>query len=246
MIRTEFDKEKLQKYIDLLKGIVNISIAVFDTQFIPIVETDSVNDPDLRIENIKKKLPDGKKTSAIWLSSDETAEIATPVYHGQTLFAYVWIGDLFFEANANPHNDLMRENRPVYDRRTIRDIMEMIEFGVNLFLRDLYEIDPELHNKIDDYISANLDKKITYRVLSGALNVEIKILRAFFNDELKSSLPDYLRQRRIEVAKAMLSDSDLSITSISEQIGLNEEKFNQLFQRAMSVSPDRYRATMRK
>lgn len=246
MIRTEFDKEKLQKYIDLLKGIVNISIAVFDTQFVPIVETDPVNDPDLRIENIKKRLPDGKKISAIWISSDETAEIATPVYHDQTLFAYVWIGNLFFEANANPHNDLMRENRPIYDRRTIRDIMEMIEFGVDLFLRDLYEIDSELHNKIDDYISANLDKKITYRILSSTLGVETKSLRAFFHEELKSSLPDYLRRKRVDAAKAMLSDSDLPLTRISEQIGLSEEKFNQLFQRAMSVSPDRYRATIRK
>lgn len=241
MIRTEFDKEKLQKYIDLLKGIVNISIAVFDTQFIPIVETDSVNDPNLRIENIKKKLPDGKKTSAIWLSSDETAEIATPVYHDQTLFAYVWIGDLFFEANANPHNDLMRENRPVYDRRTIRDIMEMIEFGVNLFLRDLYEIDPELHNKIDDYISANLDKKITYRVLSGALNVEIKILRAFFNDELKSSLPDYLRMKKFEASKRWLAESDFPFDEICKKIGMSEELWTRLFKKQVSVSPEEYR-----
>lgn len=241
MVKAEFYEDKLHRYLFLLHEIVDTSIAVYDSRFVPVVETDAGTDHTARIENIKKRLPNGKQSPAIWFSSDETTEVAVPLFHEQTLFAYAWIGNLYFEPTANPHTHLMRENRPVYDRRSIRDIMEMIEFGVNLFLRDVYEIDPELHSKIDSVISANLDKKITFHLLSSSLGIDIKILRSFFNEELKCGLPDYQRMKKIEAAKQFLTETDLPFDEISKKIGMPEELWTRLFKKQTSMTPEEYR-----
>ncbi len=245
MVKAEFYEEKLQRYISLLHEIVDTSIAIYDTRFLPIVETDAASDRGVRVENIKKRLSDGKQSPAIWFLPDETAEVAVPLFHEETLFAYAWIGELYFEANANPHTHQMRENRPVYDRRSIRDIMEMIELGVNLFLRDLYELDPQLKNKIDAVIAANLDKKITFRLLSSETGVDIKLLRTFFGEELQCGLPDYQRMKKLEAAKEWLEGTELSEAEIAARVGLSEEKLLQLFLKAESLSPAAYRAARR-
>lgn len=246
MIKTKFDKEKLQQYIFLLQGIVNTSIAVFDSQRLPIITTDDVADLPEIADNIWKKLSDSTKTTTIWFSSDGAAEIAAPVFQDETLYAYIWIGNLYYQANANPHKHLMRENRPVYDRRSIHDIMGMIEFGVRLFLRDIIVIDPDLHNMVDRYIAENLDKTITFLTLSKALHVDIKILRIVFEDELKSKLPDYLRKKKIETAKRLLAETDFTLSEICEKVGLTEEKFNRLFFKTESMLPEEYRKDSRK
>lgn len=246
MIKAEFDKEKLKQYIFLLHDIVLTSIAVYDSRFLPIVDTDSMTDPDTRVENIREKLPDGKTAPALWFASDGTTQVAAPIFYRKKVYAYAWIGNLYYESVANPHVKQQRDGHPIYDNRSIRNILGLIEGGVELFVRDFSEIDPELQNKVDRYISENLNQKITLRSLSTALHTNITALRTFFIEELHCNLSEYLRKQRIEAAKHLLAETDLSFAEISEKIGLPEEKFNQLFHKSVSVPPDEYRKNSRK
>lgn len=246
MIKADFDKDKLQQYISLLHGIVSTSIAVYDSRFAPIVDTDDVADPNLRVENMREKLPEGKTSPALWFASDGTAEVAIPIFYRKKVYAYAWIGNLYYESGANPHMKQERDGRPIYDNRSIRNILGLIAGGVDLFVRGFCEIDPDLQNKVDRYVSENLNQKITLRSLSTALHASISVLRTFFAEELQCNLPEYLRVKRIEAAKQYLTKTDLSFAEISEKVGLTEEKFNQLFRKCASVSPSEYRENSRK
>lgn len=241
MLRAEFDKEKLQEYITLLHGIIDTSITVYDAALSPIIETDVAADPVARTENIRKRLADGKTAPAIWFAPDGTTEIASPIFYEQSLYAYLWIGNLYYKANANPHVKLKRKGRPVYDSRSIHNILDLAEGGVQLFLRDIYDVDPDLQDKLDQFIFDNLNKKITLRMLSTALNTDITIVRNFLTEELNCNLPDYLRKKKLEAAKQLLLDTDLSVAEISEKIGMTEEVFNRLFLKSESVPPEIYR-----
>lgn len=246
MIKAEFEKEKLKQYIFLLHDIVFTSIAVFDARLSPIIDTDDPKTPDTRVENIREKLSDGKTAPALWFAPDGTAQVAVPILYRKKVYAYAWMGNLYYESVANPHMKEQRDGHPIYDNRSIRNILGLIEGGVELFVRDFNEIDPELQNKVDRYISENLNQKITLRSLSTALHTNITALRTFFIEELQCNLSEYLRRQRIEAAKQLLAETNLSFAEISAKIGLPEEKFNQIFRKSVSVSPDEYRKNSRK
>lgn len=246
MIRAEFDLENLQKYILHLYGIVNVSIAILDTTLSPILEAGATADPAIRADKIRERLSEGQKTPVFWNSNVQTTEFAAPVYYEDILFAYVWIGNFYFEANVNPHTNSVRENCPVYDWRTVDDILGILNIGVLFFLSDIHKIDLELQNKIDQYILTNLNKKITLSALSSTLNIGSANIRAFFLEALNCKLPDYLRKKRIEAAEGLLTETDLSLSEISEKIGLPEEQWVRAFKKQTSVTPDEYRAKSRK
>ncbi len=241
MIKAEFDTGKLQQYIFLLHEIVETSITVYDSQFVPIVETDHTDDQTARIKIIKEKLPETKNTPSLWFAPDGTAEIAVRISYKQNAFAYAWIGNLYYEPRTNPHEKLKKNGLPVYDNQSIHNILGLIQGGVELFVCDLYEVDPDLQNRIDRYISDNLDKKINLKTLSAALDADIAVVRNFFADDARCDLNAYLREKRIEKAKHLLTETDLPFAEIAERIGLSEGRFNELFRKAVLVTPKEYR-----
>lgn len=241
MIKAKYEKEKLGKYVHLFQGIVKVSISVLDAEFNPVIETKPSDNPVSFAEKLQKKLPEGQTTPVFWHSHDETTEVAAPVFYDKILFAYVWIGDFYFQANANPHENLMYNNRPVYDQRSISDIMAMLDMGVRLFLRDIYDVAPNLQESIDQYLFAHLNEKITLHMLSSALNTDITVLRAFLADELNCNLPDYLREKRIQASQKMLAETDLPLPEIAQKIGISEKLWIRLFKKQVFVTPEEYR-----
>ena len=229
MIRANFDIENLHEYICALQGIANVSITIFDYRLSPVAETENDSEYNAKAERIAKNFIAHDKTkTAIWLLSDATAEVVSPVFHNNILYAYILMSNLYFDANANPHQRLFRDERPVYDENSIRSLIAMIEFGVQHHAHDIWEVDPQLRMEIENYVENNIDKKITVVCLSKALHIETSKLRIFLLDEFGCNLPDYLRKKRIEYSEKLLSETDLPFAEIAQKVGLEEERWKRL------------------
>lgn len=244
MIAVEFNRDShanLQLWIDTLHDLSHIPISVFDPQFRLIFTTDK-NVSGAQEKKLIESPPRSVNHSAEFrLLDDGTAEAITPVLIEKTVVAYVMISRFYFEPSANPHDTLIINDMPVFDDTLAKSVLSLIAFGVTHCLKKVVTIDAGLQNQVDSYISNNLNKKITLRTMSSALNISVEDLRIFFKVELNSNLPDYLRTKKIEKTKNLLLNTDLSFHEISEKIGLEEEKWVPMFVKAFSVTPEQYR-----
>lgn len=245
MIAVEFDNESranLQHWIDTLHDLSHILISVFDPQFRLIFTTEK-NSSKAQEEILIQRPPRSSNRSTDFrLLDDGTAEAVAPVFTDDMLVGYALISRFYLEPNANPHDTILKNNMPVLDGMLSNSILSLIALGIKHCLRRIVTIDSELRQKVDSFITDNLNKKITLRILSDALSVGVEDLRTFFRMEPNGNLPNYLRGKRVEEAKKLLSQTDMSLTQISEIIGLGEDKWIPLFVKAVAATPEQYRA----
>jgi YesN/AraC family two-component response regulator len=93
-----------------------------------------------------------------------------------------------------------------------------------------------------EYIDANYSRNITLNDLSSIVFISPYHLGHLFKKEVGISPIQYLINCRIEKAKAMLVETDASISDISNAVGYpNANYFNLIFKRFTGRSPGRYR-----
>ena len=93
-----------------------------------------------------------------------------------------------------------------------------------------------------DYIAANYPLPISVDDIAAAAAVSRSTLFRLFRTELGSAPSDYLIEYRIEQAKRLLSDTDISITAAARSAGYeNNLYFSRAFRKATGMSPTEYR-----
>ena len=243
MIYVQYDIQSstgLQTWIDKLSYLTHIAISVFDPQFNLIVATGGT-DTKTQAREWHMRHPKLPKYPDIRLLDDETAEIIGEVVSDKTPIAYVVISRFYFDSTANPHVKQFKDGMPVYDDILAESTLSLISFGVKACLRELVVIDPDIAQKLDDYIYSNLNQKITLVSVSCALHIPINELRIYLQSEFNCNLPNYLRMKKIEAAKKLLIETDLSLAEISEKIGMDKEQWTKLFKKQTSLLPEQYR-----
>lgn len=232
----------LRTMIDSIHIISRVSIAIYDPRFQLLLASGNCN-TEAQAEYWTKKIPDLYRNSPnLRLLSDNMAEAAAAVTTGnKEIIAYAVISDFYFDAKANPHVKQFKDGFPLLDEIVIRSAIDMILLSVRYSLRDLVVVDSNLHEQVDEYIANNLNSKITVRTLSAALNVKQDALIALFQEELNITLPKYLCEKRLERAKTLLAETEMTVSEIAVAIGLEEKKFVPLFKKYASVPPEQYR-----
>jgi len=103
----------------------------------------------------------------------------------------------------------------------------------------------ELINRIvsvEEYISANPESNYTLPELALKFGVSETYLKAVFKYVYKVSVAAYASQNRLEYAKRLLLETDLSITVIAGKIGYaNQSKFSRAFKKQFNQLPSAYR-----
>ncbi|MGL4737072.1 MAG: response regulator transcription factor [Cellulosilyticaceae bacterium] len=92
------------------------------------------------------------------------------------------------------------------------------------------------------FINQNYTKDITIREVSESLNLSPNYISQLFKKETGSTYTKYLTQLRVEKAKQLLVQSNLSINEICEQVGYNDYfYFLKIFKKYVGVSPGKYK-----
>lgn len=96
--------------------------------------------------------------------------------------------------------------------------------------------------KAVDYINMNYTEEITMEQLCNAANVSKQHLCRLFRSSLNSRPMEYAAKRRIQAAKELLTDTDLSVEEIAEEAGFcTGSYFCKLFRRYEGMTPTQFR-----
>lgn len=92
------------------------------------------------------------------------------------------------------------------------------------------------------FIDRTYTEDLSRSYLSGLFGINSDTLSRHFNQYKGKGLCEYIKERRINHAVRLLSETDLSVTKISIECGFdNIRTFNRAFRRFTSMSPGEYR-----
>ncbi len=92
------------------------------------------------------------------------------------------------------------------------------------------------------YIHENFREKISMKDICTALGRTKSAICPAFKEKYGVTVMDYLTELRIEEAKKMLSQTDMTVGEISDEIGFADTSyFSKVFLKVVGVSPSQYR-----
>lgn len=107
---------------------------------------------------------------------------------------------------------------------------------------EIVEGNDEFFNKIKVYIDRNIDLNITILDISKEFHIEYKYLSRLFTSKYGIRLKQYINNRRIELAKETIANTDASMTKIAEKCGFSSlHQMERAFKNAEGISPSQYR-----
>lgn len=93
-----------------------------------------------------------------------------------------------------------------------------------------------------DYIDRHVYERIDISSLSEKLHISPSYLSKLFKNEKQMTLGEFMRQRRIMVAKVLLTNTDKPISEIANLLNFNSQShFGRIFLKLEGVSPAKYR-----
>lgn len=100
----------------------------------------------------------------------------------------------------------------------------------------------DLISSIIQYVHLNHTYKCTTKSLCENFHCSVSYLSHLFKKNTGKSLPEYIEDLRINDAKRLLKESNLSIIEISEILGFcNSAYFTSVFKKHLGVSPLKYK-----
>ena len=91
------------------------------------------------------------------------------------------------------------------------------------------------------YLEKNLGKPISLTDISNAFSYSVSTVKTVFREETGKSIIAYYNDLRLAAAKEMLTEKNLSISEIAEQLGFHSTShFSNFFKKETGVSPNKY------
>ena len=97
-------------------------------------------------------------------------------------------------------------------------------------------------HELQRYMQQNLNRKLTREELSEYVHLNESYLSRLFHKETGMSLSDYILQERMKLAKVLISESDMPIYGIANQLCYdNFSYFAKMFKKVYNLTPQEYR-----
>jgi transcriptional regulator GlxA family with amidase domain len=93
-----------------------------------------------------------------------------------------------------------------------------------------------------DFVELNLPNRIVLQDLADYAGVSATHLNRLFTEELGQSAMSYLRERRMDLARYLLTATSIPVKEIAFQVGIRDiHAFNKLCKRYLGAAPTRFR-----
>ena len=87
-----------------------------------------------------------------------------------------------------------------------------------------------------------LAEEIAVEKLAAEVNLSASRLRALFKAQTKQTIPQYVKEMKLEQARKLLSETYLRISEIALQVGFNDaSRFVRDFKKRYGMTPTEYR-----
>lgn len=154
-----------------------------------------------------------------------------------------------FNAINDKHNEEIRAARMDFFQSmdNITNILELwpvidTAFGVILNTYSNSIDSKQLFDNICCFIKNNHAKSITLQNIADQFHVSYNYLSACFNEYVNMGFNEYLNQCRIDEAKILLQNNNLSLAQVSQTVGYSDQSyFGKVFKKIEGISPSTYR-----
>ncbi|RKL65168.1 AraC family transcriptional regulator [Salipaludibacillus neizhouensis] len=131
---------------------------------------------------------------------------------------------------------------------SIDTLDELEEYLCNFFEEIIqYLKQPTVQNndygeRILHYLNNHYQEEVDFKEMAKTIGISYSYMRRIVYETTGQSLIEHLNLRRIEKAKQMLLESDLTITEIAAEVGYNNvQSFNRFFRKFEGMPPSNYR-----
>lgn len=102
--------------------------------------------------------------------------------------------------------------------------------------------DLDLEQQLLIYLDSHYTEDLSLDILSREFGVSRFVLSRLFTDKLHTTFPYYVNSKRLELAKDLLTSTNLSITQIALDAGFGSSRtFFREFRQAFHITPGEYR-----
>ncbi|GFR38040.1 hypothetical protein PRECH8_13360 [Insulibacter thermoxylanivorax] len=137
----------------------------------------------------------------------------------------------------------------VYSTLASFDTIEEIEEYLREFYRqiikqlDSHQQKSNHSDRIIKYLEDHYHQDIIFEDMAKEIGISYSYMRKIVSETTGKSLIDCLNQLRIDKAKELLLDTELTISQIAEKVGYhNVQSFNRYFRKFEGMSPSNYRS----
>jgi len=100
---------------------------------------------------------------------------------------------------------------------------------------------PEM-NRIIAYVGRHYAEEITLKGMAEYIRMDASYVSDLFKKKTGSTLTHYVQNRRIQAAKMLLAETELTVSEIGRRVGFeNDNYFIKIFKRWCGATPNEYR-----
>lgn len=158
-----------------------------------------------------------------------------------TLNSFKRMKELF----VSTEKELLGQRDGFWPCRSRSYLMELLYFIVYT----LYEESPEEESsdqdefsKITEYLNEHIEEQITLDVITKKFAINRNKLNALFMKHSSMTCMNYLQKLRIDLAKILLSKTEIPINEVSARVGFPDPNyFTKFFKKTTGMTPSQYR-----
>lgn len=128
--------------------------------------------------------------------------------------------------------------------RSVRDLLDWVHHTVNKALKQAETVkeSDSVVQIVQRYIAQNIDQDLSRESIAEMVYLNPDHLSRLFKKETGLSLSEYILTERIRIAKELLSQTDIPISSIASSVGhTNFSHFARIFRKHVGAGPSEYR-----
>lgn len=138
----------------------------------------------------------------------------------------------------NKSFELAKKNSPGYRKILAGIAMQMAAYVISCEKEVPDSREEQLSKQIIDFIRKHSIEEIDFKRLAGEHHLSYNRFRSIFKNETGDSLQQYLINERLENAKRLMINTNLSLKEISEQTGFDSSfYFSKVFKNKMGYPP---------
>lgn len=129
-----------------------------------------------------------------------------------------------------------------YEYGSPEELFGMLETLLNALHEQSRNESSPLMKKVRQEIETHFTENISLSILCRKFNLSIGYLSALIKRETGKTYTELITEKRVDLAKQLLKNTDESVYEIVQRVGYNDYfYFNKLFKKTVGITPGRYR-----
>ncbi|WP_310830067.1 AraC family transcriptional regulator [Paenibacillus pedocola] len=141
----------------------------------------------------------------------------------------------------------------IYSILAAMDTLDELEEYLHEFFREIVQSldrsadDTNHGERIIQYLKGNYREEIVFEDMAKEIGISYSYMRKIVYEQTGKSMIDFVNQLRIEKAKELLMDTELTIKQIAAEVGyFNVQSFNRFFRKYEGMPPSSYKSAKSK